>query len=408
MNRNTRYRRPRVSSIAFAGPLLLASAALGQSGGVYLPENGGPSNGTAQAGSAAFASDAETAWLNPAGMTRLDSPQLLFSAMPFYLDMRFNPSPATTTGGSDGGNHGGWFPGGAIFLAAPINETVAVGFSITSPAGLILDPSDDWVGRHWTTKSTLVALNFEPSVGVRLNEHLSLGFGVDIQYLTFEQDITGPLLGNQFGIDGDSWDVGISASVLWEPADTTRFGLRYRSEIGHDLSGDLTVNAATPISTSFTLPMSLTLSAYHEFNETVAVVADIGWTDWSAFDHNVITFTGAGVSTELPRNFKDTWNLSLGAHIMASENWTIRFGAGYTSSAVDDQNRTPDLPVDEQVRASFGLDYKINEQWSVGGSYTFLWMGDNNIDQTRPLSGRIAGDYDAAVHIFGIYGSVSF
>ncbi len=154
--------------------------------------------------------------------------------------------------------------------------------------------------------------------------------------------------------------------------------------------------------------MSLTLSAYHELTETVAVVADLGWTDWSAFDHNVITFTGGGASTELPRNFKDTWNFSVGAHVMASENWSIRIGAGYTSSAVDDQDRTPDLPVDEQVRASFGLEYKINEQWSVGGSYTFLWMGDNNIDQTRPLSGRIVGDYDAVAHILGFYGSVSF
>ena len=37
---------------------LLAAAATAQSGGLYLPENGGPINGTAQAGSAAVARDA--------------------------------------------------------------------------------------------------------------------------------------------------------------------------------------------------------------------------------------------------------------------------------------------------------------------------------------------------------------
>ena len=62
---------------------LLAGTAAGQAGGFYLPENGGPISGTAQAGSAAVARDAETAWLNPAGMTRLDSPQVMVSAMPF-------------------------------------------------------------------------------------------------------------------------------------------------------------------------------------------------------------------------------------------------------------------------------------------------------------------------------------
>ena len=110
----------------------------------------------------------------------------------------------------------------------------------------------------------------------------------------------------------------------------------------------------------------------------------------------------------MPRNFKDTWNLSLGGHVRPAENWLVMFGGGYVSSAVSDQDRTPDLPTDQQVRASVGLEYKINEQWSVGGNYTFLWMGNNDIDQTRAGAGRIVGDYDAFAHIFGIYGSVSF
>ncbi len=55
-----------------------------------------------------------------------------------------------------------------------------------------------------------------------------------------------------------------------------------------------------------------------------------------------------------------------------------------------------------------GLEYQINEQWTVGGSYTFMWLGNNAIDQTRPISGRIAGDYDAFAHIFGFYGSLRF
>ena len=51
--------------------------ALAQMGGLALPEDGGPINGTAQAGSAAVARDAQTAWLNPAGMTRLASREIL-------------------------------------------------------------------------------------------------------------------------------------------------------------------------------------------------------------------------------------------------------------------------------------------------------------------------------------------
>jgi long-chain fatty acid transport protein len=48
-------------------------------GGLYLSEFGTPSMGVAGAGSQAVASDASTAWHNPAGMTRLDGKQLMFT-----------------------------------------------------------------------------------------------------------------------------------------------------------------------------------------------------------------------------------------------------------------------------------------------------------------------------------------
>jgi len=395
---------------ASVGTLLLAGTARGQAGGLYLPENGGPSNGTAQAGSAALARDAETAWLNPAGMTRLGSPTVMLGLMPVNLGMEFNPSTETTTSGTDGGNQGGWLPAGGLFAAWPISERVALGFSATSPGALVVDPTDDWVGRNWMTEAQLIALNFEPSVGVRLNDKFSLGAGFDVQYLTFEQKLVGPVAGVlPLGLDGNSWDVGFSASVLWEPAATTRFGGRYRSQVSHSLSGDLTVlETAAPISTSFTLPMSATVSAYHEVSQKVALMLDAGWADWSAFDYNVVTIDGSGQQVELARNFKDTWNLSVGSHISLSPAWLLMLGGGYVSSAVEDENRTPDLPVDQQVRGSAGIEYDINARWTVGANYTFAWLGDNEIDQTLPPQRRIAGSYNAYAHIFGLYGALWF
>jgi long-chain fatty acid transport protein len=83
-------------------------------------------------------------------------------------------------------------------------------------------------------------------------------------------------------------------------------------------------------------------------------------------------------------------------------------GGGYVSSAVDDANRTPDLPVDQQIRGSTGIEFRINGSWTVGANYTFVWLGQNKIDQTRPLPRRIVGDYDSFLHVIGLYGSVWF
>jgi len=394
---------------ASAGTLLLAGTARGQAGGLYLPENGGPSNGTAQAGSAALARDAETAWLNPAGMTRLGSTTVMLSFMPTNIGIDFNPASETTIPGSAGGNQGGWLPAGALFAAFPLSERVALGFSATSPGGLVADPADDWVGRTWMTKAQLLGLNFEPSVGVRLSDQWSLGAGFDVQYLTFEQKLTGPAGNLDLGLDGDSWDIGFSASVLWEPLATTRVGARYRSQVSHNLSGDMTVlESAAPVTTSFTLPMNATLSTYHEFSQKLALMLDVGWTNWGAFDYNVVSLDEGDAQVELPRNFKDTWNVSLGSHISLSPAWLLMLGGGYVSSAVDDENRTPDLPVDQQIRGSTGIEYGINERWTVGANYTFAWLGENKIDQTRPPQRRIVGDYDSYAHIIGLYGALRF
>ena len=401
-------------AVLVAALLAPTGTAFAQAGGLALPENGGPSNGTAQAGSAAIARDAETAWLNPAGMTRLEQTEILFSAMPFALSIEFNPAPATTTTGGDGGQQGTWLPAGGFFLAAPLNETVAVGFSVTSPAGLILDPDDAWVGRYFVTETQLVALNFQPSIGVRLSDQWSIGAGIDIQYASFEQKIgvnrPGPLPDGKVRIDGDSWEVGWSASLLWEPLETTRFGLRYHSEFDHDLSGDFEALPTFPASTDLRLPRSLTFSAYHDFTRSFALMADIGWQDWSSFDRTIISIDGPGnAQVELPRNFKDTWTFSIGAHVRPAEKWLLMFGGGYTSAAVDDEDRTPDMPVDEQVRLSVGVEYEINEQWRVGGNYTFIWLGDNDLDaQLNPSTGRVVGDYDAYVHALGVYASLRF
>jgi len=403
-----------VCFVAFSA-LTVTGKIFAQAGGLALPEDGGPINGTAQAGSAAVARDAQTAWLNPAGMTRLETPELLFTFQPFLLNFEFDIDPLTTTSGTDGGDQGRWLPSGAIYFAAPLWEgKAAVGFSLTSPAGLVLDPDSDWVGRYFMNRTALIALNLEPSFAFRFNEQWSIGAGIDVQYARFEQDISvnlpGPLPDAQATIDGDSWDVGFSVSLLWEPLDTTRVGIRYRSKMNHSLSGDLTAFGSTSVSTGLDIPQSVTLSAYHDFSPTFALMADVGWQEWSDFDETIISIDGLdGVQAELPRNFKDTWTFSLGAHIRPAERWLVMCGAGYTSSAVNDSNRTPDMPVDQQVRASVGLEYEINDSWRVGGNYTFLWMGDNNIDVSlNPSTGRVVGDYDAFAHLFGFYASVRF
>ncbi len=280
--------------------LLWSSGLFAAAGGLAFPEQGGPISGTAQAGQAAVARDASTAWLNPAGLTRIDKTQLLVGAQIIDLSAEFNPDSRTTTTGSDGGNAGGSFPGGSFYLAVPVNQRLTAGFSFTAPYGLPLEYKSDWVGRSYATELDLLTINIEPSLGYKVNDWVSIGIGIDFQYADFEQKMivpAGPVDLN-VAIDGDSWEIGASLGILIEPSATTRYGLIYRTEMGHDLEGDLKTIVNRQVSASQTIPQSLTFSAYHELDPRWAVLADVGWTDWSAFDRTVININGPAAQLE--------------------------------------------------------------------------------------------------------------
>ena len=74
---------------------------------------------------------------------------------------------------------------------------------------------------------------------------------------------------------------------------------------------------------------------------------------------------------------------------------------------VDDKDRTPDIPVDEQWRISIGLENQRSAGFRWGVNYTFAYLGDNDLDATN-LAGRVVGDYDTPVHMFGLYGAWTF
>ncbi|HET7764956.1 MAG TPA: outer membrane protein transport protein, partial [Burkholderiales bacterium] len=89
-------------AVAIAGIATPASAAF-----FAIAEQNASGIGAAYAGGAAIAEDASTVWYNPAGMTRLTRPQLVFAGS--YIDPSFKPtlnSASAVTGQPIGGGAG--------------------------------------------------------------------------------------------------------------------------------------------------------------------------------------------------------------------------------------------------------------------------------------------------------------
>jgi long-chain fatty acid transport protein len=133
----------------------------------------------------------------------------------------------------------------------------------------------------------------------------------------------------------------------------------------------------------------------YQASENLKLIVDFDYEDWSEFSENYISVdTTSGALIVLDRNWEDTWHVGLGALYNFGDGRIGSVGMGYDSSAVDDEDRTADLPVDEQVK--FGISYaKLREEgkfdYSVG--LGFVWLGNGRIDQVAQ-GVRYAGEYD--------------
>ncbi|MBW2010821.1 MAG: outer membrane protein transport protein [Deltaproteobacteria bacterium] len=390
---------------------------------------GTPDLGTAGAGRAALAADASTAGINPAGMTRLDRSQMLAAIQGLYVNTRFDTDIAGF-GGGNGGNAGGFVPSATLHYVYNLTPDWKLGISTGSYFGLGVDYGDNWAGRYYATEAELLTFGVNPSVGYRVNEWLSVGAGFDILYAELDQKaaINNNAVPGQTGLaDGklklEDNDVayGFNLGVLLEPREGTRFGITYRSEvdlefkdvtdlrnIGPVLQGILNLSglAGSKVDIEMTVPQAIMLSGYRQINEQWAIMGNIGWQEWSEFGKQDLTLASTDSQTfTKDLGYDDTWHFALGAQYRFAPQWLWSVGAAYDTSPVDgDHKRTPDLPLDRQVRVGTGVQYDWNDDVTVGLAYEYMDAGDAGIDQEGgPLQGSLKGEYDTnVIHFFAL------
>jgi long-chain fatty acid transport protein len=395
--------------------VLVFFSSLSFGAGLILYEINSPLTGTASAGWAALAEDASTAFTNPAGMTRLDRSQLLVGAQPLIITSEFNPSPATTFSGTDGGNAGGVIPSLGAYYVHSFSDRLKLGFSLLSYFGLGIDYGDDWVGRYYVEKSDFLTLTLSPSVAYKVNDWLSIGVMFNVLYskLNSESAIRNFLGGpdGQLKYSDDDFGFGGGLGLLIEPRKGTRLGVTYYSPVdvsfsdvpqlngvGPVLGGLLSILGldGTSVGMEFTIPQWIMASGYQQITDKLAIMGNFGWQDWSQFGNVDISLS---VNPETPRRFnnqlgfKDTWHAAIGAQYRVSEAWLLSAGFAYDSSPSDESNRSPDMPFDRNFRYSAGVQYDWSKNLTLGLAYVFIDLGSASINKQGFLRGNLVGDY---------------
>ncbi len=395
-----------------------------EAAGLWLYEQGTPDMGSASAGRVALGTDASTASVNPAAMTRLDRSQMLVGFQMLYVDSEFDTGFAEF-GGGDGGNAGGWVPAGSISYVHKVSPDLRLGISIGSFFGLGLDYGKSWAGRYYVTEGEFLTIGINPGVGYRINEQWSVGAGFSAVNSNLKQKVAIRNLGpdqadGKLELEDDDWGFGYNVGVLYEQNEMTRFGLTYRSEIDFkykdaaDLKGlepplsgiaNIVGLTGSKMDLEMNLPQAVMFSAYHKVTDRLALLGNIGWQEWSSFGETAISLSSE-TTTDLTqeRNFDDTWHYAIGIQYEFEEPWLLSLGIAYDQSPVSNSDRTPDMPLDRQWRYATGIQHDLSEDMTIGCAYEYVDLGDAKIDQSRgALAGTLEGDYSSNyIHFFNV------
>lgn len=400
--------------LALAGVAFVTTSAL--AGGIDLYEISTPDVGLASAGYAAGAQDATTLFKNPAGMSLLNGPQANASLQALYGSVKFAHNSQTSTTGSDGGNAVGVLPGMSLFITYPVTEKLTVGFGSFSYFGLSEDYGDNWVGRYYVQNATILGMSLMPAASFKVNDWLSIGGGLNAMYGYLDTQVALNTLGpndGQLTLKDEEWGFGGNAGIMITPRPGTRIGVNYLSQVKLNFSDKPQVNnapllAALPafknaVNLGVTVPQSVMVGIYQELNAQWAVMADVGWQQWSKFGEVEVGYDAiknpGSLTTQL--NYEDTWHGALGLEYKYSDQWRFTGGAAYDSSAVSDANRTVVLPMGATYRVGLGSFCAISKSVDLGAAYELAWSGDLPVSQTSSTyRGHVVGSFNNAYFMF--------
>jgi long-chain fatty acid transport protein len=411
---NKPFRRTAVASAVSAIALALSAGhAFGSA--FALAEQNVMGLGNAFAGAGATAEDANTVWFNPAGLARLNLPQVEGAVHLIIPSSKFKNGASQAALLQPLGGNGG-DAGSAAFVpnlygSIAVNDALHLGIGVNVPFGLKTEYDDGWIGRYQGLKSEVKTININPAFGWKLTPDFWVGAGANWQH--FDATLTNnfnysaalaqgyaaaaaagqitptqatALSGATAGIDsfakvnGDDaawgWNVGAMLSFNGDANNDPgagRLGLTYRSKLKYNVVGTVNfTNPATPILSGPLAPLQpVVTTVSNTINQT------------RLFNGGVM------LDIEMPASASLSYYQKLNRQwdFLADVSWTgwsvikelrIKRTDGSTLSVLPEN-------FDDTWRFSAGVNYYPDEKWVLRAGVAYDQSPVNNIDRSPRL-----------------------
>lgn len=421
-----------------------AAVALAFSGGAWaagfqLQNQNAAGTSVAFAGAAAVAEDASTVFFNPAGMTYLPQGHSISlggtvidrsvkfnntgtTPMPVINPLTNLPTGAFHPLGDNGGDGGGVSLVPALYYSYAISPALRFGLGLSVTYGSETEYDDSFAGRFSGRYTSIHQINLNPSLAYKVNDLLSVGFGLNYAQSEIEFRQTAPFVGAPLGIlKGDDAAWGWNAGAMLQLTPATRLGLAYRSKVKFHLEGKQTVAAPLNIDRTITAeletPDNFSLALSQKVGSRLELLADATWNGWRSVNalEPMLTGTGTRATAPLRYNFRNTWRFGLGAKYQWSDTLNLRAGIAYDQTPVpEDAYRTMTVPDADRTWLAFGARWQMNKAASLDFGYAHIFFKDvatdravMNTAETETLQ-RVRGDFKTSANLYSVQLNYNF
>ncbi len=413
------------------GTVSLPAIASAQGFGVF--EHGACTMGRAGATVADPCRDGSSIFFNPAGITQLENNTV--NAGLTLIAARGNFTHQTTLERDELVRS--VIPVPTFYLGIPLDNRLTLGLGVFVPYGLETEWDETAQGRFLGYNSKITATYVQPTVGYKVNDWLSVGGGVDFNFVSVElkqhldlseQIVPGtPFSFGTFGIpnrtdfadaqlDGNGTTVGYNLGIIAKATDWISFGVRYLSRQKSNVGGGevritqigtglfiptditlpngLTFLAGTPVdsivaplfldggtlsdqgaNTVLRFPEQLVLGTVVQVSPQVKILVDYQFTNWNVFESLPIKFERIGLVT-LQQNFVETHALRLGGEYAFNSDTQVRLGFLTHGAAAPPETVTPNLPEGARSEVTVGFGTKLTKSLRFDFAYQYVDQAD--------------------------------
>ncbi len=387
--------------------MVLPSLVIG--GGFQLNEHG--AKGMAQGGAfAARADDPSAIYFNPAGLAFVNGIQVYAGATLIAPQVSFF-GPLQLNTNSESKMVSQTFTPINVYGTYQVDQRLTVGLGINNPYGLGTEWNSDWVGKYISTKVSLNTFFFSPTVGIKINDDLS--FGAGINYVTgkvnLQRDIAIPFDAPPpvATLDMSASSVGYNVGVLYKFSPTISVGASFRSSVKLNASGTASFSPdysqlglpSGSVSSSLTLPSTAFVGVAVKPMDNLELEADYQFVGWSTYKELDIAFqNNAADNITSPKNYQDTYILRVGGQY-AMGDLKLRAGYLFDHTPVQTQYIDPLLPDANRNGLNVGIGYKVTSSLTVDVSYMFLKFDQRKAENTVV---NFDGTYNSSASLVGI------